>query len=130
VEDVSGTLEAARDAYRRHDWAAARERFTAARATTDLSPADLEALSDAAWWLGDVEEALTVLEAAHRGYLEEGRPGPAAMAAIGIAVYYFLRGDEVVGSGWVSRAQRLLQDTPEGPEHGCARTGPATSTAT
>jgi DNA-binding NarL/FixJ family response regulator len=120
VEDVEGALEAARDAYRHHDWAAARERFAAARSAAALAPADLEALADAAWWLGDVEEALPVLEAAHRGYLEQDRPGPAAMAAIGIAVYHFLRGDEVVGSGWVGRAQRLLQDTPEGVEHGYA----------
>jgi hypothetical protein len=27
VDDVAGVLEAARDPYRRHDWAAARERI-------------------------------------------------------------------------------------------------------
>jgi hypothetical protein len=35
VEGDGGILEAARDAYRRHDWTAARERFTAARAAGD-----------------------------------------------------------------------------------------------
>ena len=52
MEDAGEALEAARDAYRRHDWAGARERFR--------------------------------------------------------------------GSGWVGRAQRLLRDAPEGPEHGYA----------
>jgi DNA-binding NarL/FixJ family response regulator len=120
VEDAGGALEAARDAYRRHDWAGARERFTAARAAGELAAADLDALADAAWWLGDVDEASAVLEAACRRHLDEGRPGPAAMAAMGIAVNHFLRGDGVLGSGWVGRAQRLLRDQPEGPEHGYA----------
>jgi DNA-binding NarL/FixJ family response regulator len=121
VEGDGGILEAARDAYRRHDWTAARERFTAARAAGELAAADLDALADAAWWLGDVEESSAVLEQAVRRHLDEGRPGPAAMSAIGIAVNHFLRGDDVVGAGWVGRAQRLLRDAPEGPEHGYAR---------
>ena len=40
------------------------------------------------------------------------------MAAVGIAVNAFLRGDEVVGAGWLGRAQRLLQGQPEGLAHG------------
>jgi hypothetical protein len=151
--DDAARLEAARDAYRRRDWAAAREGFVAARAAGELAAADLDALGDAAWWLGEVEEASAVLEAAYRRYLDEGRPGPAAMAAMGIGINAFLRGDGVVGAGWVGRAQRLLADQPEGVEHGyllylelegaldggpcwrcaragCARSTPATSTAT
>ena len=58
------------------------------------------------------------MEDAVRRHLDKGRPG--AMSAIGIAVNHFLRGDGVVGSGWVGRAQRLLRDEPEGPEHGYA----------
>ena len=37
MEDVAGVLAAARDAYRRHDWAAARDRFGAARAAGELA---------------------------------------------------------------------------------------------
>ena len=51
MDDVAGTLAAARDAYRRRDWAAARERFRSARAAGELAAADLDALGDAAWWL-------------------------------------------------------------------------------
>jgi DNA-binding NarL/FixJ family response regulator len=118
VDDVAGVLEAARGAYGRHDWAAARDRFHAARAVGELAPGDLDALADAAWWLGDFEEASAVLEEAYRRHLDDGRPRPAAMAAIGIAVNHFLRGDGVVGSGWLGRAQRLLRDQPEHAEHG------------
>jgi DNA-binding NarL/FixJ family response regulator len=118
VDDVAGVLEAARDAYGRHDWAAARDRFHAARAEGELAPGDLDALADAAWWLGDFDEASAVLEEAYRRQLDDGRPRSAAMAAIGIAVNHFLRGDGVVGSGWLGRAQRLLRDQPEHTEHG------------
>jgi DNA-binding CsgD family transcriptional regulator len=118
MDEVTGVLEAARDAYRRRDWARARERFTAAQAASELAPGDLEALGDAAWWLGEFEEASAALEEAYRRHLDEGRPGQAAMAAIGVAVNHFLRGDGVVGSGWVGRAQRLLRDQPESTEHG------------
>ncbi len=120
MDDVGEVLEAARDAYRRRDWAEARGRFAAARAAGELAAADLDALADAAWWLGDFDEASAVLEAAYRRHLDEGRPGPAAMAAIGIGVNHLLRGEGVVGSGWVGRGQRLLRDLPEGVEHGYA----------
>ena len=42
------------------------------------------------------------------------------MAAIGVAFHHFLRGEGVVGSGWMGRAQRLLQDEPDNVEHGYA----------
>jgi hypothetical protein len=77
MDDAARLLEAARDAYRRRDWAAARAGFTAARTAGELAAADLDALGDAAWWLGEVEEASAVLEAAYRRYLEEaGRARP------------------------------------------------------
>jgi hypothetical protein len=98
VEDVGEVLEAARDAYRRHDWAAARERFTAARSAGELDADDLDALGDAAWWLGETDEASAVMEAAYHRHLDQGRPGPAAMAALGIAVTHLLRGSAPSGA--------------------------------
>jgi DNA-binding NarL/FixJ family response regulator len=121
MDQAAEVLQAARDAYRRRDWPGARERFTAARAAGELAAEDLEAFSDAAWWLGEVDESLAVLEEAYRRHLDEGRPRAAAMAAIGVAFHHFLRGEGVVGSGWMGRAQRLLQDEPDNVEHGYAR---------
>ena len=120
MDDVGEVLLAARDAHRRRDWPAAHERYAAARAAGELAAADLEAYADATWWLGEFDESSAILEEAYRGYLDEGRPRAAAMAAIGIAVNSFLRGDGVVGTGWVGRAQRLLRDEPEHVEHGYA----------
>ena len=40
------------------------------------------------------------------------------MRAFDIAYGYFLRGNETVGGGWLSRAQRLVGDEPDCPEQG------------
>lgn len=121
MAEVSELLATARDAHRRRDWQGAREGFVAARRRGPLAPEDLEALSDACWWLGDVDECLEAGEAAFRGHLDADRPGDAAMCAIELAVSLVLRGDEVVGSGWLGRAGRLLDALPEQPAHGFLR---------
>lgn len=111
----------AREAYRRRDWRAARDGFAAAAAVGDLTADDAFAFADAAWWLGDTEESLSAGEQAYRLYLDGDRPARAAMAAIHIAIDLLLRGDDVIGSGWISRAERLLRDQPAGVEHGYLR---------
>lgn len=116
--EANKALAAAREAYGRADWSAARDGFVAAREQGELSPDDAVALAGAAWWLGRVEESLAAGEEAYRHFLHGQRPRQAAMAAIGIAVDLFLRGDDVLGSGWMSRAQRLLRDEPESVEYG------------
>jgi len=119
--EVNAVLAAARDAYARRDWPAAREGFDAAREVAALSADDLSALGDAAWWLGHIEESLAASEQAYHGYLDAGQPRQAAMAALGVAYLSFLRGREAVGTGWMSRAQRLVADQPECVEQGYLR---------
>lgn len=113
-------LEDARDAYAARSWSRARTLFEAAHAAgeEELTGDDLYQLSDAAWWEGDNESTLEWGEAAYRRYVAEGNPGRAAMAATDMALVYFLRGDETVGSGWISRAQRHLHGVDESAEHG------------
>jgi hypothetical protein len=115
---MMGILPEARAAYERRDWTRARELFNAARAEGELPPDDLYALSDAAWWVGENEELLEACERAYWSFLESDRPGRAAMAATDIAVVHFLAGEESIGSGWISRAGRLLEKQPEAAEHG------------
>lgn len=85
------------------------------------SPEELDRLSDAAWWRGRLEEFLQTGEAAFRAHLRAGQPRDAAKIALELAVSLFLRGDEALGSGWLGRSQRVLEDLPEGPEHGYLR---------
>jgi tetratricopeptide (TPR) repeat protein len=121
MENMAEVVRAARDAYGRRDWPGARDLFRRAGERGELSADDLYALGDAAWWLGRVDESVRAGEQAYRRYLDAGQQRQAAMAAIGVAVNLFLRGDDVVGSGWMSRAQRLLQNEPESIVHGYAR---------
>jgi DNA-binding CsgD family transcriptional regulator len=120
MENMAEVVRAARDAYGRRDWPGARDLFRRAGERGELSADDLYALGDAAWWLGRVDESVRAGEQAYRRYVDAGQQRQAAMAAIGVAVNLFLRGDDVVGSGWMSRAQRLLQDEPESIVHGYA----------
>ncbi|KIS27488.1 LuxR family transcriptional regulator [Arthrobacter sp. SPG23] len=111
-------ITGARAAFARRDWPAARNGLLAARTTTGLELQDLDALADAMWWLGDIPEALSVAEDLYRGLAGAGDLRAAAMKAIILSLQWGTRGDLVVASGWLNRARRLLQDLPEGPEHG------------
>lgn len=110
-------LRLAGEAYRRRDWLAAAQGFDAARGSGEVTADDLFALADAAWWLGDVERSIGAGEEAYRRYLHGDRPTMAAMAAMGVAMNLLLRGDASLGSGWMSRAVRLVADQPDTVEH-------------
>jgi DNA-binding CsgD family transcriptional regulator len=97
----------------------ARAGLIAAReAGAELEADDLDSLGDCAWWLGLGDESVAAYEQAYRLHVQHDEPRKAAMSACGAAVTLFLRGDATVGSGWMSRAQRLLADEPECAEHG------------
>ena len=111
-------LAAARAAFTANDWTGAHDGFLAVRPEAALDADDLNALAEASWWLGLMDESLTAREEAYGRYLEASDSRRAAMRAFDIAYAYFLRGNETVGSGWVSRAQRLVEDEPDCPEQG------------
>lgn len=111
-------LERARGAYGDRDWVVARERFRAAAEGGTLAGDDLYALANCSWWLGELEVALPALERAYRRYLQEGTPRTAALVALDIGYTCMIRGDEAQGSGWLSRAVRLLEN-----EEPCAERG-------
>jgi DNA-binding NarL/FixJ family response regulator len=111
-------LEAAHEAFGRREWAAARDRFNAARETAPLAADDCYALAEAAWWQGVIDESLTAWAEAYRLYLEAGQPRRAAMSAMFVAAHSMERGDAAAGAGWMSRAHRLLAEEPEAAEHG------------
>ena len=50
----------------------------------------------------------------HRHYLEQGYVDRAAVQAIDLAGMFFMRGEPALGSGWLSRARKLLADQPRG----------------
>ncbi len=106
------------DALRRRDWAGAYEGLSAAQAQAKLEAEALDGLAESAMWLGEYEVSLAVRQQAHASFLEEGQSRRAAMTAIALALHYAARVRFAVAAGWFGRAERLLADEPEGPEHG------------
>jgi DNA-binding NarL/FixJ family response regulator len=118
MPEVAAQLRAARAAYDRCDWVTARGAFRAAAEQGGLDPDDLAAFADCAWWLGDLAEAIPLHQQAYRRFLEAGASGRAALTALELGYTLQLRGDEAQGSGWLRRADQLLDELPEGVEHG------------
>ncbi|HET6270053.1 MAG TPA: LuxR C-terminal-related transcriptional regulator [Arthrobacter sp.] len=111
-------LATARTAYARGDWHAAHRQLTQAGTLSELATADLSLLGGAAWWLGRVKESLEISEEVYHRFQDDGDAPGAAMKALNLGLLWFIRGDLVIASGWVNRARRILQDLPEGREHG------------
>ena len=119
VTDVApDTLEAAREALRRHAWREGYELLERADAEAPLSPEDLEGLASAAWWTGRLEACIAARQRAFGAYvtLDDGRR--AAMVAMALAKDHYAKGASPIGSAWVTRAERLLADEPECVERG------------
>lgn len=115
MAEATDILEAARRAFENHDWAEAREGFATVQEQESLGADDLAALAECAWWQGDIEECLATYEEAYRHYLHGERPATrqAAKLAMEVGFFWFLRGEEAVGSGWMGRARRLFDDEPD-----------------
>ncbi|MDN5932840.1 MAG: LuxR C-terminal-related transcriptional regulator, partial [Pseudonocardia sp.] len=111
--DIGSYLARARAAGAAGDWDSAYRAFTEAGRHAPL-PVDAErGLGLAAWWLGRIPESLALAERTHRRQLADGEVEQAAGDAVELAVMLLLRGETAVGSGWLSRAQRLLEGRPE-----------------
>mgnify|MGYP002619832427 CR=1 FL=1 len=117
-ERRTDTLRAARVAYARRDWPAALEAFRAASVDGGLQADDFTSMASAAWWSGELDQCNGCLQQAHRLHLEQSRLEEAARAAIDLAVNHYLRGDAAMGSGWMARAVRLVEDIEDAPIHG------------
>ena len=90
------TLAAARTAFAARHWVGAHSGFLAAQQEAPLDADDLHALSQAAWWLGLMDESLAVGEQAYRVYLEGSNNCRAAYRAFDNAYGNFLGEDTVL----------------------------------
>lgn len=109
-------LAAARAGYVRRDWQTAYEGFVRVAEQVPLATGDLDALAVAAWRLGHGKEAVRIAERVF-AQLSRTDPPAAAMKAVELGLAWFSRGDLNIAQGWMNRARRLLDGTPESPAH-------------
>ncbi|MDQ3995341.1 MAG: DNA-binding response regulator, partial [Actinomycetota bacterium] len=115
---VDDSLEAGREAGRRHAWRDAYELLRSADKEGKLTAGDIENLAEAAWWTGHLEEAIALRERAYREYLEAGETLHAAGLAVMVSIDHANRAAMAVASGWLARAERLLANEEESVAHG------------
>jgi class 3 adenylate cyclase len=110
--------DAGRAALARHAWGNALEKLTAADADGELAPDDLDAYAEAAWWNGQLEQAIELRERAFAAAMRTGQPEVATMVAIKLARDNIYRSSDALSGAWLQRAERLLDGVEEGPGHG------------
>ena len=112
-------LHDGRAAFDQGAWTDAYVALSAADHDTELDPDDLERLATAAYLTGHDADSDEVLARAHQAWLHGGRPLQAARCAIWLGFGFLLRGEEALSSGWMSKAQRIL----DGCDPDCAERG-------
>lgn len=120
-ESGLGDLVWGRAAIDASQWQEAFDALSVLDASGGLGAEDLEALGDAAWWLSRVSECISAREKAVAAYVAADRPRQAALVALRLFYTFAVRGDAAIATGWLRRAARLLEDEPEGVEHGHLR---------
>ena len=113
--------EAAQRAFARHAWREAYERFSQADAGSPLTPPDLEAYAEAAWWCGLPDDAIHLRERAYAGYLEAGDRRKAVKMAVLLSDDHAARRALTVAMAWLTRAERLVGDDHDSVEYGYVR---------
>jgi DNA-binding NarL/FixJ family response regulator len=113
------TLERGREAYRRRQWRRAHADLAAADREAPLEAADLDRLATAAYLIGEERLAADAWTRAHRALIDAGSIAAAARCAFWLSLTPLLRGDAAQASGWLARAERLLeQEGTDCVEHG------------
>jgi DNA-binding CsgD family transcriptional regulator len=111
-------LARGRESYARRAWGEAYVQLSVADGEAPLEPDDLERLATAAYLFG--KDPDDIWARAHHEFLNSGDREAAARCAFWLAFGLLDRGDAVRGGGWISRAQRLLDDDGK---HDCALQG-------
>jgi class 3 adenylate cyclase len=111
-------IRSGREALRRHAWHEAFEHLRAADAAVSLRPADLELLAEAAQLVFRLDDVISVYERAHASYLAQGDRRRAGFMAIQVAHGHSAKAQGSLASGWLRRADRLLQSEQDSIEYG------------
>jgi DNA-binding CsgD family transcriptional regulator/tetratricopeptide (TPR) repeat protein len=119
VAGISEQLERGRESYANSAWADAYDSLSHADQENPLAAEDLELLATSAYMLGREDEWMPILERASQGHLDADEGLRAARCAFWIGMNLALRGEMGPATGWLGRAQRLV----EREEHECVEQG-------
>jgi DNA-binding CsgD family transcriptional regulator len=108
VVDAADELERGREFYVRREWVDAYESLSRADQASPLGAEDLELLATSAYMLGR-DDDMSGMERAYRVYLDAGEALHAARCAFWVGMHLSIRGEMGRGTGWLGRAQRLVE---------------------
>jgi len=115
---LSPSLERGRQSFHRQEWANAVSAFQEADSESPLDPPDLALLAQALLLTSRDREGTDILARAHQAFLSHGEAQPAARCAFWVGFIALLNHDLAQASGWLSRAERVLEQHPECVERG------------
>ncbi len=81
-------------------------------------PAELERAADAAWWVGELDDALALRQHAYAGFAAVGDGRSAAAVAVRLCFEHFERSEPSIAMGWLKRAEGDVHDMPPCVEQG------------
>jgi len=108
-EERSHLLLRGRDCYARGDWNDAFAALTSADEQRPLNAEDLQRLAWSAGLTARDEEMLAATERTYHAWLEQGQDLAAARAAFWLGFRLMALGQSSTASGWLTRAQRLVE---------------------
>src|SRR5215204_4875409 len=115
---VDGSLAAAREAFQHHRWEEATELLAEADNREPLVAGDRLLLAEALMWANRHAESFTAKERAYRAYLRAGDERRAGYVAVLLTIHHVNRLEMAVASGWLAKAQKLLERAPDSREYG------------
>ena len=98
---------------RNYKWSEAHSTLLQLLDDLDADPEHLEKLAEAAWWIGNIDDALAAGDRAATAYSASGRNPEAARVAVLVAELYGWRLQSSLASGWRRRAALLLDGLDE-----------------
>lgn len=107
--DAIDKLGRGRESYAKRAWMDAYESLSQVDQAAPLGAEDLELLATSASMIGRDDEYLSILERAHQRYLDNGETLRAVRCAFWVGVHLALRGEMAPATGWLGRAQRLVE---------------------
>ncbi|HEU4619968.1 MAG TPA: helix-turn-helix transcriptional regulator, partial [Gammaproteobacteria bacterium] len=115
---MSNDLARARSSYARRAWQEAFDGFSRADERRRLGPDDLERLAWSAALVGRDADFLRALERLHHACAEANESSRAARAAFWIGFHLSSLGSAAQATGWLARAERLVEREPACAERG------------